>query len=84
MLLVIFILPFYSFEEYSIIRNTTSQLGAHAAPNGWVMNLTFVLLGVTSIISGWKYLGRYWFHCHREKIYRVLNADPKNTKLSDE
>ena len=32
LLLVIFILPFYSVESYSILKNTTSHLGAQHAP----------------------------------------------------
>ncbi len=42
---VIFLLPFVSFAEYSIISNTTSHLGAQKAPFNWVMNLVFVALG---------------------------------------
>lgn len=59
---VIFILPFYSSELYSIIRNTTSQLGAQHTPNAWIMNLTFILLGLGSIASGWGVLRGYAFH----------------------
>ncbi len=62
MWVVIFILPFYSVASYSIIRNTTSQLGAQQTPNAWIMNITFILLGVGSILSGWNYLKGYWFH----------------------
>jgi len=62
MLLVIFILPFFSLENYSILKNTTSHLGAQNTPNAWIMNVVFVLLGVSSIIGGWRFLGKYWFH----------------------
>lgn len=62
MLLVIFILPFYSVESYSILQNTTSHLGAQHAPYAWVMNTTFVLLGLGSMLSGWPYLKGYGFH----------------------
>lgn len=61
MLVVIFVLPFYSFENYSIIEHTTSQLGAQYTPNSWIMNLTFVLLGGSAIHDGWSYLDNYWF-----------------------
>ncbi len=61
-LVIMFILPFYSVEEYSIIRNTLSQLGAQNAPNAWIMNLAFVLLGIGSIIAGWRYLEDFAFH----------------------
>jgi len=62
MLLVIFILPFYSVESYSILQNTISHLGAQHAPYAWVMNTTFVLLGLGSMLSGWSYLKGYGFH----------------------
>lgn len=48
-LLVSTLLPFKSFEGYSIISNTTSHLGAQGSPCAWVMNLTFVMLGITAI-----------------------------------
>ncbi|MBT8311026.1 MAG: DUF998 domain-containing protein [Flavobacteriaceae bacterium] len=62
MLLVIFILPFYSFPEYSIFKNTTSHLGAQLTPNAWVLNTTFVLLGVATLIDGWRFLRFFWVH----------------------
>jgi hypothetical membrane protein len=62
LLLVIFILPFYSVESYSILQNTTSHLGAQHAPYAWVMNTTFILLGLGSMLSGWPYLKGYGFH----------------------
>ena len=62
LLLVIFILPFYSVESYSILENTSSQLGAQHAPYAWVMNTTFILLGLGSMLSGWPYLKGYGFH----------------------
>ncbi len=48
-LLVSFVLPFYSFEGYSIISNTTSHLAAQASPYAWIMNIVFVLLGLSSV-----------------------------------
>jgi len=57
-----FILPFYSAEGYSIIKNTTSQLGAQHTSNSWIMNFTFVSLGLSSVISGWKSLSNHWLH----------------------
>ncbi len=56
MLLVIFILPFYSVEGYSILKNTTSHLGAQNTPNSWIMNWTFVFLGVSCIVDSVRYL----------------------------
>ncbi|MCB0376678.1 MAG: DUF998 domain-containing protein, partial [Sinomicrobium sp.] len=62
MLIVIFLLPFYSVENYAIWKNTTSQLGAQHAPNAWIMNVVFAALGSGSIIAGWKFLKNYVFH----------------------
>lgn len=62
MLLVVFILPFFSVDEYSIIKNTTSHLGAQGAPYAWVMNMVFTLLGIATIIDGWMRLSNYWLH----------------------
>ena len=62
LLLVMFILPFYSSEGYLILRNTTSHLGAQNSPNAWIMNVVFLLLGICCIIESWRYLKDYWFH----------------------
>jgi len=62
MLLVMFILPFFSVEEYSILKNTTSHLGAQGAPYAWVMNVVFALLGIAAIVDGWMHLSKYWLH----------------------
>lgn len=48
--LVIFILPAYSYDGYSLITNTTSQLGAQASPFAWVMNSAFIVMGVSIIL----------------------------------
>ena len=62
MILVIFILPFFSDDGYSIIKHTTSQLGAQLTPNAWIMNFTFVSLGAGTVIAGWNRLKGYMFH----------------------
>jgi len=62
LLLVMFILPYYSAEGYSILKNTTSQLGAQNTPNAWIMNLTFCLLGIACIFEAWLYLKGFWIH----------------------
>ncbi len=62
MLLVMFILPFFSVAEYSILKNTTSHLGAQGAPYAWVMNLVFILLGTAAMVDGWIHLSKYWLH----------------------
>jgi hypothetical membrane protein len=50
-----FILPLFSVTEYSLIRNTLSDLGAQSAPYAWIMNSVFVSLAAGSIIAGWEY-----------------------------
>lgn len=55
------ILPFFSVEGYRIIENTTSHLGAQQAPFAWVMNGTFIILGLASVIAGWKPLKGFYF-----------------------
>lgn len=62
MVLAAFILPFFSVEEYSLIKNTTSHLGAQGAPNAWMMNVVFALLGISSITDGWRRLSGFWLH----------------------
>ncbi len=61
MLGVIFILPAYTIDSYSIISNTASELGAQETPNAWVMNLTFALLGLMTILAGWVPLKKFVF-----------------------
>lgn len=62
MLLIMFILPFYSVDEYSILKNTTSHLGAQGAPYAWLMNVAFALFGIAAIVDGWMRLSKYWLH----------------------
>jgi len=62
MFLAIFILPFYSAKGYSIIKYTTSQLGAQNSPNAWIMNTVFILLGISCILESWFHLKGYWVH----------------------
>ncbi len=57
-----FLLPFFSVDTYSIIKNTTSHLGAQSAPNAWIMNAAFILVGFSCILEAWLHLGRFWFH----------------------
>jgi len=49
-LLVSFGLPFFSFEGYSIISNTTSHLAAQGSPYALLMDIVFVSLGLLAII----------------------------------
>lgn len=48
--LTIFILPYFSFENYSILTHTTSHLGAQGSPTALWMNIAFVTLSLTSLI----------------------------------
>ncbi len=57
-----FILSFYSVDTYSIIKNTTSHLGAQRAPNAWIMNAAFILTGISCVTEAWLHLGRFWLH----------------------
>lgn len=68
LLLVMFVLPYFSAPEYSIIRNTLSQLGAQNTQNAWIMNFTFVTLGIGSIIAGWRYFEGFAF----QRLFLVL------------
>ena len=68
LLLVMFILPRYSTPEYSIINNTLSQLGAQNTPNAWIMNLTYVSLGISSVIAGWRYFEGFAF----QRLFLIL------------
>ena len=55
---VMFVLPFYSVESYSIVSNTTSHLGAQHAPNAWMMNVVFIILGVATILRSFVFRGK--------------------------
>ncbi|UII29722.1 DUF998 domain-containing protein [Fulvivirga ulvae] len=60
LIVVMFLLPPFSAGDYSLLRNTISQLGAQATPNAWVMNVTFAALGLSVMTAGWKFLKNYW------------------------
>lgn len=62
LIVVMFVLPLFSFPGYSVVSNTTSHLGAQQAPGAWVMNGVFIVLGLACGIDGWRRLGNYWFH----------------------
>lgn len=68
LILIMFILPVFSFPEYSLISNTLSQLGAQNTPNAWIMNFTFLSLGIGSIISGWRYFEGFAF----QRLFLIL------------
>lgn len=62
LVITIFILPYYSEKGYSIIKNTSSELGAQGAPNAFVMNIVFIIFGIASIISALIHLKKYRVH----------------------
>jgi len=53
MLLAMLILPFFMVNNYSILRNTISELGAHSLLVSWIMNSIIAALAVSTVISGW-------------------------------
>jgi hypothetical membrane protein len=62
MLLAMFMLPFYIVPDYSIIRNTLSELGAQSSPASWIINSIFAALAIISVISGWRCFEGFVFH----------------------
>ena len=57
---VMFVLPFFSMEGYSITAHSLSELGAQLTPNAWIMNTLFVLLGLGSIWAGRGLMYGFW------------------------
>jgi len=53
---VMFLLPSWSFDGSSMVEHTTSHLGAQGSPHAWVMNVTFVLVGVATLLAAWRKL----------------------------
>jgi hypothetical protein len=62
MLLAMFMLPFFIISDYSIIRNTLSELGVQSSPASWIMNSIFAALAFSSVISGWRCFEGFVFH----------------------
>lgn len=62
LLLVMFILPFFSAQGYSMVRHTTSELGAQFTPNSWIMNIIFMGLGVLCILEALFTLRSFKMH----------------------
>jgi len=61
-LLVMFVLPLFSFPGYSVIKNTVCDLGAQSSPHAWVMNLAFICLAICCVIAGWSYFEGFVLH----------------------
>ncbi|MDC8003769.1 DUF998 domain-containing protein [Aureisphaera galaxeae] len=60
MLVIMFLLPKFSFSEYSMIQNSLSELGAQNTPASWVMNMVFFMLAFVVILLATKKLRRFW------------------------
>ncbi|WP_346883547.1 DUF998 domain-containing protein [uncultured Algibacter sp.] len=56
---VIFVLPFFSFDVYSITKNSISELGAQKAPGNLVLNSTILFMSLVIILLGFKVLKAY-------------------------
>jgi hypothetical protein len=61
-LLSMFMLPLCIVSDYSIIRNTLSELGVQSSSASWVMNSIFAALAFSSVISGWRCFEGFVFH----------------------
>ncbi len=53
------ILPFFSNPEYSIINNTVGELGATTTPGALIINLLLITVSTGSMIAGWYYYQGY-------------------------
>jgi hypothetical membrane protein len=62
LVMVMFFLPLWSFSGYSIIKNTTSHLGAQGSPHAWIMNLTFIAIGLATFFAVTLKVRSYPFH----------------------
>jgi len=61
LLSVMFVLPYFSVEDYVIWRNTTSHLGAQGAPYAWLMNGSFILMAVATAQLAFTRMRSYGF-----------------------
>jgi hypothetical membrane protein len=89
MLLLMFVLPWFSFPGYSITRNDIWELGAQFSPHAWIINISIVLLSAGSILAGWSYFDGFIFHRILLVIFgisflltAVFNHSPVNTAIS--
>lgn len=60
LIITLFLLPIFSFEGYSITKNTLSELGAQKAPGNWLANSTIILLSLAVVLLSTKQLKLYW------------------------
>ena len=62
MLLLMFLLPLFSFPDYSLTEITLSELGAQLVPNAWIINLAFIILASGSLLAGWRHYEGFILH----------------------
>ena len=55
-----FVLPLFSFEGYTITKNTISELGAQKTSGNWFANLAVILLSFAVVFLGTKQLRPFW------------------------
>ena len=60
LIVAMFVLPLFSFEGYSIIKNTVSELGAQKAPGNWLANMSIILVSFAVVLLGTKQLKHFW------------------------
>ncbi|MDP4224268.1 MAG: DUF998 domain-containing protein [Bacteroidota bacterium] len=89
LLLAMFLLPLISAPEYSIIRNTISELGSQSAPSSWILNSIYVSLAFGSLIAGWGFYRGFIFHRSILLVFSVtlilsafFNQAPVNPGIS--
>lgn len=88
MLLLIFVLPLFSFPGYSVARNSILELGAQFSPNAWIINVAIALFSAASVIAGWKYFEGFILHRIMLVLFgislmllAVFNHAPVNTAI---
>ncbi len=60
LVVVLFVLPFFSFSGYSIAKNTISELGAQKVSGNWLANLAIILLSIATALLITRQLKLYW------------------------
>lgn len=55
-IVVISVLPFFSSEEYSIVKNSINELGSQQTPRSWIINFTIALISIATLLLGRKAL----------------------------
>lgn len=53
------IVPFFSNIEYSIVRNSLSELGAQNTKHSWIMNAVIIALSLVTFMNGIKIIGKH-------------------------